>query len=44
MLLCHKTKRNESITENLDQLPTIGNILQGKKEELPPPITKKYKN
>ena len=39
-----QNQRTESVTENLDQLPTIGHILQGKKEVLPPPITKKYKN
>ena len=38
-----QNQRNESVTENLDQLPTITKIVQGKKEALPPPITKKYK-
>jgi len=34
---------NNAVTENFDQLPTITKNLQGKKEILSPPITKKYK-
>jgi hypothetical protein len=39
-----QNQRTESITETLDQLPSITNILKGKKDVLPPPVTKKYKD
>ena len=35
-----QNQRTENVTENLDQLPTIGHFLQGKKEALISPIKK----
>ena len=32
----------ESVTDNLDHLPTIGSIMKGTNEILPPPTRKKY--
>lgn len=39
-----QNQRTESVTENMQQMPTAANILQGKNGILPPPVTRKYKN
>ena len=44
----HESKLKEStsgdIDDNLDHLPTVGSIMKGKSEMLPPPKKKKYEN